>query len=154
MGEAPATPTRSNKLKHVAVLHNMIHVLHGMWMKVVMEGPGDRSSRILRGILDACLLTMIIERDRYGYEIAAGLRESGLDLVRDGTIYPLLSRLEHRGHLDSYVAPSASGPRRRYYRITPAGRSELERATVVWRHVSSGVNGILGDVQQPRRQGR
>lgn len=113
---------------------------------------GDRASRLLRGILDACLLALIVQRDRYGYEIAAGMREAGLDFVRDGTIYPLLARLERKGHLDSYIAPSVSGPRRRYYRITRAGQSELANATATWSHVSYGVNGVLANVQQPRAE--
>lgn len=114
------------------------------------DDSADRSSRLLRGILDACMLALIVERDRYGYEIAAKMREVGLDFVRDGTIYPLLSRLERRGHLTSYIAPSVrGGPKRRYYRITPAGRHELHNATATWDYVSRGVNGVLGIIDQP-----
>lgn len=112
-------------------------------MRTVTASTSDRGSRLLRGILDACLLALMSERDRYGYEIAAAMREAGLDLVRDGTIYPLLSRLEHRGLLDSYVAPSSNGPKRRYYTVTAAGREELDTAVVIWNDVSRGVNAIL-----------
>lgn len=112
-------------------------------MKGITAGSADRGSRLLRGILDACLLAHVSERDRYGYEIAAAMREVGL-LVRDGTIYPLLSRLEQRGYLDSYVAPSASGPKRRYYTITNAGQVELANAVTVWSQVSRGVDAIVG----------
>lgn len=103
----------------------------------------SRGSRLLRGILDACLLALVRERDRYGYEIAAALRDSGLTLVRDGSIYPLLARLEHRGHLTSYLAPAASGPQRRYYTITPAGRAELDGAVLTWNQLARGVDAIL-----------
>ena len=112
------------------------------------DGSGERASRLLRGILDACLLALIVQRDRYGYEIATGMREAGLGFVRDGTIYPLLARLERKGHLDSYIAPSVSGPKRRYYRITPAGRTELANATATWGYVSFGVNAVLANVDQ------
>ena len=98
----------------------------------------------MRGILDACLLALVAERDRYGYEIADALRASGLGLVRDGSIYPLLSRLERKGHLDSYLAPSASGPRRRYYTITAAGRAELQAAAAIWAQIAGGVEAALG----------
>lgn len=103
----------------------------------------SRGSRLLRGILDACLLALVGERDRYGYEIAAALRACGLTLVRDGSIYPLLARLERRGHLTSYLVPAASGPRRRYYKITPRGRAELDGAILTWNQMSEGVDAIL-----------
>ncbi|MEE6282841.1 PadR family transcriptional regulator [Georgenia sunbinii] len=116
---------------------------------MAVRDGGDRSSRLLRGILDACLLALVAERDRYGYEIADALRGAGLGLVRDGSIYPLLSRLEHKGHLDSYLAPSASGPRRRYYAITSAGRTELHSAAAIWAQVSGGVEAVLGQHLKP-----
>ncbi|WP_250443169.1 PadR family transcriptional regulator [Actinotalea sp. C106] len=107
------------------------------------DGGGERGSRLLRGILDACLLALVAEQDRYGYELAAALREAGLGMVRDGSIYPLVSRLEAKGLLDSYVAPSTSGPGRRYYRITDAGRRELWEARTTWKQVATGVDAIL-----------
>ncbi len=112
-------------------------------MRATEAGTSDRGSRLLRGILDACLLALVAERDRYGYEIASALRTSGLGLVKDGSIYPLLSRLERKGQLESYLAPSANGPRRRYYRITSAGRAELASAVAVWAQVADGVGAIL-----------
>jgi PadR family transcriptional regulator, regulatory protein PadR len=102
-----------------------------------------RSSRLLTGILDACLLALIAEEDRYGYELADALRAAGLPIVKDGSIYPLLGRLEQRGLLDSYRAPAASGPPRRYYRVTDAGRDELVSARATWAEVSAGVEQVL-----------
>ena len=103
----------------------------------------QRSSRLLRGILDACLLALISERDRYGYELAAALHEAGLPIVREGSIYPLLTRLGQRGLLDSYRAPATAGPQRRYYRLTAAGQAELATAQAVWTDVATGVDAIL-----------
>jgi PadR family transcriptional regulator PadR len=105
-----------------------------------------RSSRLLRGILDACLLALVLERDRYGYELATALREAGLPIVKEGSIYPLLSRLERRGSLESYRMPAAGGPPRRYYRITAVGRRELAAAREVWSKVASGVDAVIGRV--------
>lgn len=87
----------------------------------------------------------MVERDRYGYELAAALHETGLPLVKEGSIYPLLSRLERRGLLESYRTPAAGGPPRRYYRITSDGRRELTAARGVWHEVSAGVDAILAD---------
>lgn len=108
-----------------------------------MSDAGQRGSLLLRGILDACLLALVRERDRYGYELASALREAGLPIVKDGSIYPLLARLERRGLLESYPVPAAGGPPRRYYRLTEAGEADLESARAVWRSVSGGVDAVL-----------
>ena len=108
--------------------------------------PDQRSSRLLRGILDACLLALIGQSDRYGYELATALHEAGLPLVREGSIYPLLTRLDQRGLLESYRTPATAGPQRRYYRLTAAGRAELVAARAVWKDVSTGVDAILARV--------
>lgn len=113
-----------------------------------------RSSRLLRGILDACLLALVVERDRYGYELASALHEAGLPLVKEGSIYPLLSRLERRGLLESYRTPAAGGPPRRYYRITADGRAELTAARHVWHEVATGVDAVIGRQEHGGEQGR
>jgi PadR family transcriptional regulator, regulatory protein PadR len=111
---------------------------------VPVGGDESRGSRLLRGILDACLLALVVERDRYGYELATALHAAGLPIVKQGSIYPLLSRLERRGLLESYRTPAAGGPPRRYYRITTAGRHELAAAHEVWTEVSAGVDAVIG----------
>ncbi|MCC5954248.1 MAG: PadR family transcriptional regulator [Acidimicrobiia bacterium] len=98
----------------------------------------------MRGILDACLLALTSERDRYGYELAAALHDAGLLTVKEGSIYPLLSRLERRGLLESYRTPATGAPPRRYYRITAAGQRELASARTVWREVAGGVDATIG----------
>ena len=113
-----------------------------------------RSSRLLRGILDACLLALVVERDRYGYELASALHQAGLPLVKEGSIYPLLSRLERRGLLESYRTPAAGGPPRRYYRITADGRAELAAARQVWHEVAAGVDAVIGRHERDGEQGR
>ena len=109
-----------------------------------MGDTDGRSSRLLRGVLDACLLAIVEAEDRYGYELTSALHAAGLDTVSDGSIYPLLTRLEKRGLLSSYRRPAASGPPRRYYQITPKGRSELATAVSIWQQVATGVDAVLG----------
>ncbi|MCA1784332.1 MAG: PadR family transcriptional regulator [Intrasporangiaceae bacterium] len=110
-----------------------------------MSSDETRGSRLLRGILDACLLALVVERDRYGYELATALHEAGLPIVKEGSIYPLLSRLERRGLLESYRTPAAGGPPRRYYRITEDGHRELAAAREIWSEVSTGVDAVIGE---------
>jgi PadR family transcriptional regulator, regulatory protein PadR len=116
-------------------------VVQGTTERVV--GDEARSTRLLRGILDACLLALVVEQDRYGYELTSALHEAGLPLVKEGSIYPLLARLERRGWLDSYRVPAPGAPPRRYYRITSSGRRELAAAQAVWTEVATGVDAVF-----------
>lgn len=116
-------------------------------------GREARGTMLLRGILDACLLALIAERERYGYELGVALEQAGLPIVKQGSIYPLLARLESRGHLKSYRTPSAGGPPRRYYRITPEGRHELAAACQVWREVAAGVDAVIAREGSSRQGG-
>ena len=110
----------------------------------MVTGHGvERSSQLLKGVLDMCLLAVIAEQPSYGYEMVRKLSDRGLDLVSDGTIYPVLSRLQRGGLIDSYLEPSSEGPARKYYRITEAGDGRLEEWTREWRTMSEGVEAVL-----------
>ncbi|WP_405423123.1 PadR family transcriptional regulator [Streptomyces erythrochromogenes] len=106
---------------------------------------GDqRRSQLLRGVLDLCLLSLIAERPRYGFEFAEALAAGGLELVSDGSIYPLLARMERAGIVSSYRAPSPSGGApRKYYRLTDAGHAELGRGRADWLAFAGPVDRIL-----------
>ena len=103
----------------------------------------DRSSQLLKGVLDMCLLAVIDEEPSYGYEMARKLSRRGLDLVSDGTIYPALARLQRASLIESYLEPSTEGPARKYYRITSAGQARLGDWTEEWRSMARGVEAVL-----------
>ena len=88
--------------------------------------------QMLKGVLGLVLLQLLDEGDGYGYGIVTRPQEIGFDELAEGTVYPALARLEAAGHLDSYLLRSATGPARKYYRITPSGRAELVRARRDW----------------------
>jgi PadR family transcriptional regulator PadR len=77
----------------------------------------------------------------YGYQIAKHI-EAGQESspVKQGALYPVLRSLEAGGLLTSRVEPSVSGPPRRYYQITPAGRDTLERWKELWRRTREFVD--------------
>ncbi|MEV7442183.1 PadR family transcriptional regulator [Streptomyces sp. NPDC091204] len=110
-----------------------------------LSGAGDqRRSQLLRGVLDLCLLALIAERPRYGFEFAEALAAGGMELVSDGSIYPLLARMERAGLVSSYRAPSPSGGApRKYYRLTEAGRAELSGGRADWRGFAGAVGRVL-----------
>jgi PadR family transcriptional regulator PadR len=86
----------------------------------------------------------------YGYQIARLIEASagGVPLMKQGALYPVLRSLESSGLLESEVEPSVSGPPRRYYRITEAGRKTLERWREVWDQTKALVDGVMDGGEQ------
>lgn len=85
----------------------------------------ERDTRSLKATLDLCLLALIEEEDRYGYEMIGILREENFPLVNERSVYPLLGRLEVDGLIEGYLRPSVDGPARKYYRMLPEGSRTL-----------------------------
>jgi PadR family transcriptional regulator PadR len=86
----------------------------------------------------------------YGYQIARLIEASatGVPLMKQGALYPVLRSLESSGLLESEVEPSVSGPPRRYYRITEAGLRTLERWREVWDQTKALVDGVMDGGEQ------
>lgn len=103
----------------------------------------DRS-QLMRGTLEGCILKIISEKTTYGYEIMVSLKNKGFEDISEGTIYPLLMRLEKQGSIKSELLPSPLGPKRKYFTVTPAGRDYLESFENFWRRISESVTGIIG----------
>ena len=103
------------------------------------------SRELKRGTIELVLLTLLADRERYGYEIVAAIEEwSGGKLeVRDGTLYPVLYRLEEAGFIEPRWETPERGVPRKYYRITPAGKQEHDRLAAEWREFAAGLNAIL-----------
>ena len=90
-----------------------------------------------------CLLSIIDEEASYGYEMVSKLRDRGLDLASEGSIYPLLSRLQKQELIEGYLVQSSEGPARKYYRMSDEGRRTLEVWRAEWRGFSSSVDTVL-----------
>jgi PadR family transcriptional regulator PadR len=73
------------------------------------------------------------------------LAASGLTLVSEGSIYPLLTRLERGGRIESYRERSAAGPPRKYYRLTPEGAADLVAGRQTWHAFAAAVGQVLAD---------
>ena len=110
---------------------------------MVRRDEGSRSSQLLRGVLDVCLLAVIADQPAYGYEMTKRLEERGLDVVGEGSIYPALGRLERGGLVASYRETSNGGPPRKYYRLTAAGRRALTEWAGEWARTRSAVDRVL-----------
>lgn len=117
-----------------------------------MAIPEGRRSQLLRGVLDLCLLAVIDAGPTYGYEMTKRLRARGLSIVGEGSIYPLLGRLERDGLVETTRSTSNGGPPRKYYRLSVAGRHVLETGVKEWQSTRDAVDGALGLVSEEVRR--
>jgi PadR family transcriptional regulator PadR len=112
-----------------------------------MASGEGRRTQLLRGALDLCLLAVMEEGPAYGYEMTKRLRARGLSTVGEGSIYPLLGRLEREGLVETYRAASDGGPPRKYYRPSPEGHRALAAGVAEWRAARDAVDAVLGPVE-------
>ncbi|MGN1386652.1 MAG: PadR family transcriptional regulator [Bacillus sp. (in: firmicutes)] len=89
---------------------------------------------ILKGSIDILLLSLISQKDCYGYEMVKSLKENSKELysMGEGTLYPALKRLEKKKWIESYWQEADAGKRRKYYRITGVGTKELAKKIGDW----------------------
>ena len=125
----------------VALHHKILN--GSLWCMGNREG---RRSQLLRGVLDLCLLAVMGEGPAYGYEMTKRLGGRGLSIVGEGSIYPLLGRLERDGLVQTHRAASNGGPPRKYYSLSPAGQTALDDGVKVWQLTRDAVDGVLGPV--------
>lgn len=83
-------------------------------------------SQLLRGVLEGSVLAVISRGETYGYEIIAELERCGFDNLQEGTLYPVLTRLEKKGLIICRKAKSPYGPIRKYYSISDDGKAYFE----------------------------
>lgn len=107
-----------------------------------------RNTELLRGVLDLCLLALIQDEPAYGYEMTRRLRERGLSIVGEGSIYPLLGRLEREGLVETRRVESAGGPPRKYYSASREGRKALAAGLAEWQSARDAVDAVLGLSEQ------
>ena len=98
--------------------------------------------QLKKGALELCVLALLSQHDSYAYEIASQLSDSiGMG---EGTIYPLMRRLQADRLVETYLVESATGPSRKYYRLTDAGKASFNSQKSAWSSFSGAVESILG----------
>lgn len=100
-------------------------------------------SQLLKGILDGCVLAIIEKEPAYGYELSQKLQNIGLHDVSEGTIYPVLLRLQRNGLIRGEMRPSDAGPNRKYYFLTTEGEDALAIISEEWQQLSIPVNELF-----------
>lgn len=109
-----------------------------------MTQADSRRSQLLRGVLDLCLLAVIGEGPAYGYEMTKRLRARGMSIVGEGSIYPLLGRLERDGLVATRREASNGGPPRKYYSLSSDGEQSLKTGVAEWKTARDAVDRALG----------
>jgi PadR family transcriptional regulator PadR len=97
------------------------------------------------------VLTILAEGDSYGYAILQRVRELSGGRIEwtDGMLYPVLHRLERLGHVEARWEVAESGRRRKYYRITSLGRTQLAEGRKQWQAVDETLRGIWQALNLP-----
>ncbi|MGX7149739.1 PadR family transcriptional regulator [Enterococcus ureasiticus] len=101
------------------------------------------ATQMLKGLLEGCILKIIQKKTVYGYEMTTLLSEYGLNMVSEGSIYPILLKLQKQQMITGEMRPSSEGPKRKYYSLTSTGETYLQQFEKQWSLISTGVNNIM-----------
>jgi PadR family transcriptional regulator PadR len=101
--------------------------------------------QLKKGALELCVLALLSQHDSYAYEISSRL--SAAIGMGEGTIYPLMRRLQADRLVETYLVESQAGPPRKYYRLSAAGRQSFDDQQAAWKSFSGAVDQILGGAQ-------
>lgn len=100
-------------------------------------------TQLLRGVLEGCVLGIISKGETYGYEILEKLASSGFENLLEGTLYPVLTRLEKKGDIQCRKEKSPFGPIRKYYSITQIGQQSLTEFLSCYQRITKAAEDIL-----------
>jgi len=101
------------------------------------------TTQILKGLLEGCILKIVSNHETYGYEICEKLTGYGFQEVSEGSVYPILIRLEKKKLLYSIMKDSPLGPMRKYYYLTEEGVKELEDFISSWIEIKKNIDSVL-----------
>jgi PadR family transcriptional regulator PadR len=99
------------------------------------------NSQFKKGVVEMCVLSLVSEKDRYGYELIEAI-SSEIE-ISEGTVYPILRRLTKEGYFDTYLEESKGGPPRKYYKITPEGKKASRMMKEDWLEFSNKVKRLI-----------
>lgn len=101
---------------------------------------------LLGGSIQLMLLSLLSEKDYYGYQIIKELerRSESAFQLKEGTLYPVLHRMQNEDYINAYEQEAENGKRRKYYRITDKGRRQLVTEREEWRQFTTSVSRVIG----------
>lgn len=103
-----------------------------------------------KGVLEMLVLKLLEDEEKYGYQLISELKEKSDDmfLLKEGTLYPILYRLEDEALVESrWSEPKGKEVSRKYYAITEKGRAEIAELKMLWQRFSGNVTDIMKDTK-------
>lgn len=115
-----------------------------------MVGNPQASGEMVQGTLDMLILRTLITGPAHGHTIAHVIEHASENVleVEQGSLYPALHRLEHRGWVSSYWGVSENNRKAKFYKLTAAGRKQLSAETNRWRSVVAAIGRVLGETAE------
>lgn len=106
---------------------------------------GGSEQQLRRGTLELILLCLLEQRAKYGYELVSEMEEKsgGVFRIKEGTLYPVLYRLEDQGCVETEWSRPERGVPRKYYRLTKGGTARLGELRSEWTAFSGAVNELV-----------
>ncbi len=103
------------------------------------------NSDVIRGHLESVILKLIIEKDRYGYEISNCITERTENRfnIKEATLYSVVGRLEKKDLIESYIGTKSYGSKRRYYKITTLGKAYYDEKITEWKELKAVLETLL-----------
>jgi PadR family transcriptional regulator PadR len=106
-----------------------------------MGKPND----LVQGTLDLLILKTLALEPKHGWAIAKRIQQISLEVlqVQQGSLYPALNRLEHKGWIKGKWAETETGREAKFYSLTPSGRVQLEKEAANWTRLSAAINLVM-----------
>lgn len=107
----------------------------------------DFSSDLVRSCADMVILTLLGDKPMHGYDILVSMGDlgDGQFRIKQGTLYPLLYRLEREGWIVAKWHEPPTGKRRKVYRLTAAGRAVRNQRAQQWQRFTTSIDSIMKD---------
>ncbi len=122
--------------------------------RMVPGGEAKLLAQLRRGSIQYCVLALLRDGDRYGFELTRELAGADGLVTSEGTVYPLLARLRHERLVETTWQESSQGPPRRYYRLTAEGHRALDAFTAQWRRFRDAIDAVLDEESAHGRPSR
>ena len=121
-------------------------------MRYMIAGDaGNLVAQMRRGVLPYCVLAMVRDKERYGFELVQSLASIDGMVTGEGTIYPILNRLRAEGLVQSQWVEAEAGHPRKYYQLTQSGRERATRMAETWTEFSASLGCLIEPVLNERK---
>ncbi|MHC4647395.1 MAG: PadR family transcriptional regulator [Planctomycetota bacterium] len=105
-------------------------------------------TQLRKGLFDILILNLLKHGRRHGYEMVQALKQNQKLKMREGSIYPILARLQTDGLVTSSSVTSRDGPPRRYFRLTKTGQKTLDEMNAHWDEVVDSIRSVRKGTHQ------